>query len=260
MDGWAVELCPKVLGIHHDCDLLLRLSFKVPISGTMPPIFHIVSSSDQLQEKGHKDALLFFEMKSCAARVAKAIEQLEKRRDLALTGSPTDVEIFLIAIVALSKKSDPQYYETLVKNAKQHPDIFIVWVDPDELGDPTKPQEDPWKTPRPLQRDLMFNDDYYHRKQAKERRFVFEGKYSGVIQWYKAYCGFGYLVPDDPLDTMPPGVREAIESNQWHGLYFRGIDLAEGVTLSKGTNVEFQVYTDKHSAGACNITILWQGW
>ena len=43
---------------------------------------------------------------------------------------------------------------------------------------------------------------------------------------YKAYCGFGYLVPDDPLDTMPPGVREAIESNQWHGLYFRGIDLA----------------------------------
>ena len=33
-----------------------------------------------------------------------------------------DVEIFLIAIVALSKKSDPQYYETLVKNAKQHPD------------------------------------------------------------------------------------------------------------------------------------------
>lgn len=28
-------------------------------------------------------------MKSCAARVAKAIEQLEKRRDLALTGSPT---------------------------------------------------------------------------------------------------------------------------------------------------------------------------
>jgi len=36
--------------------------------------------------------------------------------------------------------------------------------------------------------------------------------------------------------------------------------LQEGVTLSKGTNVEFQVYTDKHSAGACNITILWQGW
>ena len=73
---------------------------------------------------------------------------------------------------------------------------------------------------------LRFNDDYYNRKQAKERRFVFEGKYSGVIQCYKAYCGFGYLVPDDPLDTMPPGVREAIESNQWHGLYFRGIDLA----------------------------------
>ena len=35
-----------------------------------------------------------------------------------------DVEIFLIAIVALSKKSDPQYYETLVKNAKQHPDSW----------------------------------------------------------------------------------------------------------------------------------------
>ena len=78
----------------------------------------------------------------------------------------------------------------------------------------------------PVMEWLRFNDDYYHRKQAKERRFVFEGKYSGVIQWYKAYCGFGYLVPDDPLDTMPPGVRVAIESNQWHGLYFRGIDLA----------------------------------
>ena len=55
---------------------------------------------------------------------------------------------------------------------------------------------------------------------------MFEGKYSGVIQWYTAYCGFGYLVPNDPLDTMPPGVREAIENNQWNGLYFRGVDLA----------------------------------
>ena len=53
-----------------------------------------------------------------------------------------------------------------------------------------------------------------------------KGNIPASSQCYKAYCGFGYLVPDDPLDTMPPGVREAIESNQWHGLYFRGIDLA----------------------------------
>ena len=35
-----------------------------------------------------------------------------------------DVEIFLIAIVALRKNSDPQYYETLVKHAKEHPDAW----------------------------------------------------------------------------------------------------------------------------------------
>ena len=39
LEGWAVELAPKALGVHHECDLVMRLSFDVPKSQLMPSIF-----------------------------------------------------------------------------------------------------------------------------------------------------------------------------------------------------------------------------
>ena len=79
LEGWATELAPKALGIHHDCDLVLRLSFEVPSDKLMPSIF---KSPCELTQRYKKDSVLFFEMKRSARWVDHAITQLKTRREL----------------------------------------------------------------------------------------------------------------------------------------------------------------------------------
>lgn len=71
---------------------------------------------------------------------------------------------------------------------------------------------------------------------------------------------FGYLCPKEP-QNLPLEVQRAVRENKGRALYFRGADLTDGTQcLRRGSKVEFQVYRDNHSAGACNISMALSRW
>ncbi|CAE7033110.1 pol, partial [Symbiodinium sp. KB8] len=108
LDGYAVEVAPKGVGIHHDCDLVMKLRHRVPSSRLLPDLFELFKRSERIC---HRDTLVFFEMKCRARRVDHAIEQLFKRKEL-LEAQRDAPSAHFVAVVALAR-SDRSAHEAL---------------------------------------------------------------------------------------------------------------------------------------------------
>ncbi|CAK9052299.1 unnamed protein product [Durusdinium trenchii] len=261
MDGWACELSPKALGIQcHDCDLVLKLSFGIPRAGLLPKFFRFITPTSG---KCQKESLLFFEMKSRARQLDHALEQLRTRKRLAEEAkSVPEAGLHLLALVALAK-SDVEGRRTLQRWAEraqaEEGDLSVVVVDPEDWSLEAKERR-ARRIPKVPRGTSLFNNDYYQRKLETEDRQVYEGRYLGVVQVYKEQQAFGYLCPKEP-QNLPLEVQRAVRENKGRALYFRGADLTDGTQcLRRGSKVEFQVYRDNHSAGACNISMALSRW
>ncbi|CAE7365793.1 pol, partial [Symbiodinium sp. CCMP2592] len=128
LDGYAAEVAPKGVGIHHDCDLVMKLRRGVPSSKLLPDLFELFKRSERMC---HYDSLVFFEMKCRARRVDHAIEQLMKRKEL-LEAQRDAPSAHFVAVVALAR-SDRSAHEALEKIAAGNAAVQIVSVDPELL-------------------------------------------------------------------------------------------------------------------------------
>ncbi|CAJ1414312.1 unnamed protein product, partial [Effrenium voratum] len=240
-------------------DLVLKLSFGIPRAGLLPKFFRFIT---RVTGKCQKESLVFFEMKSRARQADHALEQLRTRHRLAQeANSAPEAGLQLVALVALAK-SDIEGRRTLQRLAERalaEDGALVVAVDPEDWSKEAKERR-ARRIPKVPRGNSFFNNDYYERKLETEDRQVYEGCYLGVVQIYKEQQAFGYLCPKEP-QQLPQDVQRAVRENKGQALYFRGTDLRDGARcLRRGSEVEFQVYKDNHSAGACNISIVFTGW
>jgi len=98
-------------------------------------------------------------------------------------------------------------------------------------------------------------DAYFAKKiEEEDREMLDDTTFFGTIVVYFDGRGFGYVQPND-VELLPELVREEVMRDKKNSLYFRSPDLAMGYKPEKGDAVSFNVYTDNHSAGACNIAV-----